>query len=75
MGLSHLLLRQYDEALSRFLKTIEQTPKFMPVYVFLAWTYVELDRLDDANDAIKTLLEIAPQFTVKEVAESLCFPG
>jgi adenylate cyclase len=73
VGLSHLLLRQYDEAVSRFLKTIEQTPKFTPVYVFLAWAYVELDRLDDANDAIKTVLEIIPQYTVKEVARIYAF--
>ena len=68
MGNSNLLLRQYDEAVSRFLKTIERAPKFTPAYLHLACAYVELDRLDDARDAMKTALEITPQLTVKEAA-------
>jgi hypothetical protein len=37
-------------------------------YSYLACTYAELDRLDDARDTIKTALEIAPQFSVKKAA-------
>ncbi len=66
MGHSHLLLRQYDEAASRFLKTIERSPKFVHAFILLACAYVELDRLDDARGAIKTALEITPQYTLKE---------
>ena len=73
LGHSHLLLRQYDEAVSRFLKTIERAPKFTQAHVFMAWEYVELDRLDDARDAIKTALEITPQYTLKEVARIFPF--
>ena len=68
MGHSHLLLRQYDEAIIRFLRTIERAPKFTHAYVTLAGAYVGLDRLDDAHKAIKTALEIAPLITVKEFA-------
>jgi adenylate cyclase len=68
-GVSHLLLRQYDEALSSFNRGIERAPKFTPAYPHLAWACVELGRLDDAHDAIKTVLELAPQFTVKKAAE------
>ncbi len=69
LGLSHLMLRHYDEAVSRFLNTIERAPHYTPAYLLLACTYVELDRLDDARDAIKTALDITPQYTVKEVAK------
>ena len=68
LGHSHLLLRQYDEALTRFNRAIERAPKITPAYMFLACAYVELDRLDDARGTIKTLLEINPRFTVKELA-------
>jgi TolB-like protein/Tfp pilus assembly protein PilF len=68
-GCSHLLLRQYDKALSRINRGIERGPKFIPAYPLLAWTCVEMGRLDDARDAIKTFLELAPQFTVKKAAE------
>ena len=67
-GHSHLLLRQYDQALAGINRAIERAPKFTPAHLFLACAYVELDRLDDATDKIKTVLEIVPQYTVKEVA-------
>jgi adenylate cyclase len=71
VGHSHLLLQQYDEAVSSFFETIEQSPGFFATYLFLACAYVELDRLDDAKDAIKTALEIVPQYTVQETAKRL----
>ncbi len=71
VGHSHLLLRQYDEALARFNRAIERAPKFTPAYVLLACAYVEMDQLDDARGAMKTLLEINPQYTLKEGARRL----
>jgi TolB-like protein/Tfp pilus assembly protein PilF len=68
VGHSHLLLRQYDEAVARFHRAVERAPMITPAYVFLARAYVELDRLDDANDAIKTVLKNNPQYTLKEAA-------
>ena len=65
LGHSYFLLHQYDEALARFNRAIERAPKFTPAYLFLAWAYVELDRLDDAKKTVKTALEVTPQFTVK----------
>ena len=64
-GHSHLLLRQYDQALTRFNRVVERAPKFGGAHAFLAWTYVELDRLDDARDAIKTVLELNPHNSLK----------
>ena len=65
-GHSHLLLRQYDQALTRFNRVVERAPKFGGAHAILAWTYVELDRLDDARDAIKTVLELAPHSSLKK---------
>ena len=73
MGHSYLLLRKYDEALARFHRTIERAPRFTQGHVFLAWTYVELDRLDDARESIDTALEITPHYTVKEVSRIFPF--
>ncbi len=44
------------------------TFEITPAYVFLARAYVELDQLDDANDAIKTVLKNNPQYTLKAAA-------
>ena len=71
MGRSQLLLRQYDEALTRFNRMVERSPTFTPAYTHLAFAYIEMNRTADARNAIKTVLEISPQFTVKEVAKRL----
>ncbi len=68
IGHSLLLLRRFDEALTRFNQAVERAPKMGTTYVFLACAYVGLDRLDDASDTIKTALEITPQYTVKEAS-------
>ena len=65
LGLSHLLLRQHDQAIARFNRAIERAPKITPAHLHLACAYVELGRLDDARGAIKTVLEITAQFTLK----------
>lgn len=65
-GISHLLLGHFDIAVAGFRRVIERAPMFVPVYAYLAWANVELDRLDEARDAIRTLLEIAPRYTVGE---------
>ena len=68
LGHSQLLLGRYGEAVSRFVKTIEQAPKFTQAYLHLACAYVEMSRLDEAINAIKTVLEITPQYTLKNIA-------
>ncbi len=72
-GLSHYLLRQYDEALTRFNRVIEQTPKFVHAYDYLACAYVEMNRLEDARDTIKAVLKIKPEFTLKDAARIYVF--
>ena len=69
MGVSYLLLKQYDEALAGFYQAIERAPNFTPPYLHLAWALVELGQLDDANEAIKSLLEIAPKYTLNQAAK------
>jgi adenylate cyclase len=68
-GFSNLLLRNYAEAINRFNRVVERAPKNTYIYLFLAWAYAELDRLDDAHDAIKTFLEFTPHYTLKKATE------
>ncbi len=68
IGLSHLLLEQYDEAVAGFKRTIERAPKFYAAHLLIACSYVELDRLEEASVEIKTLLESLPRYTLKDVA-------
>ena len=47
---------------------VERAPKIMYGYILLACTYVELGRLDIARATIKTALEVAPNYSLKEGA-------
>jgi hypothetical protein len=73
MGISHLLMGQYDEAIGRLNRGVEPPAPFFHAYVFLAWTYVELDRLNDANSAIKTVLAMIPHYTITHAAKLYAF--
>ena len=70
LGLSHLLLKQYDQALTRFNRAIQRTPKVIYISLYLACAYAELGRLDDAKKAIKTVLDLSPQYTIRKAAEN-----
>ena len=70
MGLSHFLLLQYDQAIARLNHAV---PKFSFGYAYLACIYIELDRIDDASDAIKKLMDYSPQFTLNNITRSLAF--
>ncbi len=71
IGRSHLLLGQYDQAVTRFNRMVDHAPTFLPAYTHLAFAYVETDRIADARDAINKVLKISPQFTVNEAAKRL----
>jgi|GEM_PF-2400655 tetratricopeptide (TPR) repeat protein len=73
LGLSHLLLGQYDEAIARFNRAVEPPYPFFHAYIFLAWTYLELDQPDNANGAIKALLKIMPHYTITLAAKIYVF--
>jgi len=64
---SYLLLGRLDEALATYRFVIEWRPKFVPCYLFMASTCIELGRLDDAREAIMSALAINPRYTLKEV--------
>jgi TolB-like protein len=65
---SHLLMHQYDEAITRLNRAVERIPKLYVPHAFLAWAYAEVDRLDEARGAMKNVLELAPRFSVKQFA-------
>jgi adenylate cyclase len=67
VGLAHLLMRQYDLALAGLNRMCERVPNHAYVHLFLAWAYIEMDRVADARDAVKRAVELMPQLTIKEM--------
>jgi TolB-like protein/Tfp pilus assembly protein PilF len=71
LGLSHLMLRHYDQAIAGFKRAVERAPKFLHGYLTLIWAYVETDRRDEADEAINTVLKVSPHYTLKVLANRL----
>ena len=67
-GRSFYHLGQYDKAASMIGQAVERVPAFTFARLFLACTYVEMDRLDEAKEQIRHLVENEPRYTV-EVAD------
>jgi len=65
-GISYLMLRRYDEALTAINRAVQRLPNFLYAHLYLACLNAEMDRLDDAHNAIEKVLGIAPRYTVRE---------
>ena len=66
-GHSYYLLRKFDQALPKMTRMVERVPKFITGYAYLACVYVEMNRLSDARDVIAKLLEVSPNYTLKDM--------
>ena len=54
--------KMYDAAISEFKKAIEKDPTYAKAYYSLGRLYFDLDRLQEAEDTARKVLEINPQF-------------
>jgi adenylate cyclase len=62
VGHAHLLLRNFDRALSSIIAALDRAPKFTPALELLACTYVELGRIDDAREVVSRILNISTEY-------------
>jgi TolB-like protein len=60
IGIAHFLTRRFDEAVPRFLLSIQEDPSYPDPYRFLAACYAHMGRLSDAADIINRLRTITP---------------
>ncbi len=74
MGHAYVLLRNYDEALAKFLQVLDRVPRFIPARVQLARSYGEMDRVSDAKSMIAALREVAPRYTVRSAQRMFPYP-
>ncbi len=66
VGFSYLILRRYDEAETRFRNVIDRVPFFPFPYQFLASTYMDLGRVDEAREQIQALLAMNSRWTLHD---------
>ena len=71
LGHSHMLLRDYEEAIRYIGSAIDRSPTFPFAHVVMAVLYGELDRTDDAAREVATTLELVPQYTSEILAGTI----
>lgn len=64
---AYYMARDYENALIAAKKTIAVHPKSLSALRVLAATYVEMDRMDDAKEIARQILEINPEFTISSI--------
>ncbi len=60
MGMAYFFKRQFDEAASKLLLSIQDHPGFPASYRFLAACYAHMGRLDEARAIVARLRAITP---------------
>ena len=60
IGMAHFLKRQFGEAASKLILSIQDHPGFPPSYRTLAACYAHMGRIDDAREIIERLWAITP---------------
>jgi len=65
LGMAHLSLRQYEQAIPILKKALSLNPKNISARRMLTVTYVEMGRLEDAKVEAQEILKLDPKFTSK----------
>jgi adenylate cyclase len=73
LGLAQYMLKQYSEALLLLRECAARAPNFRPVHAWLAATYAQLGRLDEARAEGAEVLRIDPDFTIERMKRVMAF--
>jgi tetratricopeptide (TPR) repeat protein len=68
LGHSYYLLGKFDEAAETISGALKLAPDFPPGHLVLTAVYTELGRMDAAANEVGILAELAPAYTLAEVA-------
>jgi adenylate cyclase len=65
LGLSYHLTGQYEEAISAFKKLLTRNPNFLAAHLYLAASYSELGREEEARAELAEVLRSSPDFSLE----------
>ena len=73
LGLSYYLLGNLDSAIRAFKESIERESEYLTAHTNLTSIFGELGKLDEAEQAAREILRLAPDFSIKAYMEGLSF--
>ena len=71
LGHAYRMAGRYEEAIAACKKAVVHNPNYLPAHIFLAATYGELGREEEAQAEATTVLRISPNFSVEEMRQRL----
>jgi len=71
LGHAYYLAGRYDEAITALKRTLKHNPNFWPAHVYLAASYIELGRVEDARAEAAKILRIFPRFSLEGKKQKL----
>jgi adenylate cyclase len=69
LGKAYHTLGQYEEALSALKKALNIRPNFWAIHLYLAATYIQLGREEEARAAAAEVRRIVPKFSLERYAK------
>jgi len=73
LGLTHYLLGDSDSAIRAFKESIVRESEYLSAHTGLASIYGELGRLEEAKQAAREILRLAPEFSIRAYMQGLSF--
>jgi adenylate cyclase len=73
LGLSYYLLGQLDSAISAFKQSIARESEYLSAHTNLASIFGELGRLEQAEEPVREILRLAPDFSIRAYMKGLSF--
>jgi TolB-like protein/class 3 adenylate cyclase len=68
LGKAYYLMGQYDEAIATLKRGVTRNPNHLPLHLFLAASYVELDREEEVRAEVAEILRITPNYSLEHMA-------
>jgi adenylate cyclase len=73
LGLTYLFVGKYEEAIAAFKKSLDQSPNDLLTHFSLACGYSLADRNEDAQAKAQKVIQINPNFSLKQFAKRLTY--
>ena len=73
LGRAYFMTGQYDESIEIWKKAIQVSPNYLIAHRYLAACYASLDRIEEAQSAVKEVIRINPNFSIESHAKRLLF--
>ena len=70
-GHAYYLMGHHEEAIATMRKVIERNPNFLPAYGFLAASYVEINKLEQARTEASELTRLSPYISLEDWKQRL----